>query len=358
MSETMLNQSLLIWALILVLGFPLLTIVLGEGIEQLQRRKYSLAKVLRNIRQFVLPPLAILLVMRQILVMTNTALLVRVVETLVWLAVSYTSVSLLNMLFATGNKQKSWQFHVPNLLFQFIRSAVVLCIVAYILATIWEVDLSQVAAAAGVGSLVIALALQDTLSNLVSGFLLIVESPFKVGDWILVGQIEGEVIEINWRAVRLRTRDRDVIIIPNGNLGKDTIQNYTILDPLHAVRILVRFSYFDPPNRVIQMLTQTALTVEGVASDPPSEAEPQLYINTAIEYEVRLFIKDFSALEQIQGDFLIRIYYAAKRYKLTVPYSDKVEYKIDKFPTEPGTTSEEISKRARRQYATREVRSN
>ncbi len=52
-----------------------------------------------------------------------------------------------------------------------------------------------------------------------------------MGDWIKVGQTEGEVIEINWRAVRLKTRERDVIVIPNGNLGKDTIQNYTLIDP-------------------------------------------------------------------------------------------------------------------------------
>ena len=232
---------------------------------------------------------------------------------------------------------------INNVLFQVIRGAVILSITAYVLGATWNIDLSKIAAAAGVGSLVMALALQDTLSNLVSGFLLILEAPFKVGDWIRVGEIEGEVIEINWRAVRLKTRNRDVVIIPNGSLGKDTIENYTLIDPLHLMRMTLRFSYFDPPNRVIQMLKQTALATKGIVSEPPPSIDTQGFTNTAIEYEVQVCIKDFIALEDIEAEFMTRVYYAAKRYKFTLPYGDRVEYKLNSFPTEQGITTEEIA---------------
>ncbi|MDJ0615431.1 MAG: mechanosensitive ion channel family protein [Calothrix sp. MO_192.B10] len=339
----MTNQSLLIWGLFLILGFPILTIALGEGIEQLTRQSNPFAKVLRNIRRWLLPPLAALLVMRKILGIADTANSLKIVETLLGVALIYTLLLLVNTIFTTGKPQKTWQIHITNLLFQVIRGALVLGISAYILGLIWQIDLSKIASAAGIGSLVMALALQDTLSNLVSGFLLILEAPFKVGDWIKVGDIEGEVIEINWRAVRLKNRDRDVIIIPNGNLGKNTIQNYTIVDPLHMVRMILRFSYFDPPNRVIQMLTQTALATKGVVSDPPPSIDTQDYTNTAIEYEVQVCIKDFFALEDIQAEFMTRVYYAAKRHKFTLPYGDKVEYQLGDFPQEQGITTEEIA---------------
>ena len=119
-----------------------------------------------------------------------------------------------------------WQIAVPNLLYQVIRAAMVLGTIAYVLSTVWNVDLTQAAQALGVGSLVIALALQDTLSNLVSGFLLLTDSPFKKGDWIQVGNLKGQVVDINWRAVRLLTFDDDLLIVPNGSLGKQNILNY------------------------------------------------------------------------------------------------------------------------------------
>ncbi|MDJ0774462.1 MAG: mechanosensitive ion channel family protein [Mastigocoleus sp. MO_167.B18] len=339
----MLNESLFIWGLFLILGFPIFTIVLGEGIEKLKHRGNPFTKVLLNIQYWLLPPLAILLVMRQILGVANTAKSLQIVETLFLIALIYTLLSLLNTLFTARRQQKTWQIYLPNILFQVIRSAVVLGITAYILGVIWKIDLGQIASAAGVGSLVVALALQDTLSNLVSGFLLILEAPFKIGDWIKVGQTEGEVIEINWRAVRLKTRERDVIVIPNGILGKDTIQNYTIIDPLHVVRVRLQFSYFDPPNRVIRMLRQTALATKGVASEPLPIIDTQQYVNTAIDYEVKLYIKDYGGLEEIKAEFLTLVYYAAKRYKFTLPYGNKVEYKLGEMPNLQGITTEEIT---------------
>lgn len=339
----MINQSLLIWGLLLIFGFPTLAIALGEGIEKLRRKRNPFAKVLRNIRRWVLPPLATLLVMRQILGIAETAQSLRIVKTLLAIAIIYTLTLFLNTIFTASKPHKTWQIYIPNLLLQVINVSLILGVSVYILGAVWKIDVTKFASAAGVGSLVMALALQDTLSNLVSGFLLILEAPFKLGDWIKVGEIEGEVIEINWRAVRLKTRDRDVIIIPNGNLGKDTIQNYTIVDPLHVVRMILRFSYFDPPNRVIQMLKQTALATKGIASEPPPSVDTQNYTNTSIEYEIKVCIKDFIALEDIQSEFMTRVYYAAKRYKFTLPYGDKVEYKLGDFPKERGISYEEIA---------------
>ncbi len=109
------------------------------------------------------------------------------------------------------------------------------------------------------------------------------------------------------------------------------------------MRLRLQFSYFDPPNRVIEMLRQTALNTEGVVSEPSPIIDTQQYTNTTIEYEVKLYIKDFAALEGIQGDFLTLVYYAAKRYRLTLPYANKVEYKLNSLPTETGITTAEIA---------------
>ena len=256
----------------------------------------------------------------------------QVVKTGVWLATIYTVISLLNAVLTTGSSKISWQIHVPNLLFQFARSLVILGILAYVLATVWNVNLSQVVQALGVGSLVMALALQDTLSNLVSGFLLIFESPLKVGDWVKFKDLEGEVIEINWRAARLKTRNKGIVIIPNGILGKDIIYNYTMLDPIHADRIYISFWREDSPNRIQQVLKNTALETKGIVSDPPPDVRLMSFEGYATKYEVMYYIDNFAELEFIRNDFLTRVHHSARRNGLNIAVPTNREFKFTGGP--------------------------
>ncbi|MFB2975375.1 mechanosensitive ion channel domain-containing protein [Microseira sp. BLCC-F43] len=326
------NQSTLIWGIILILGLPSLNVVLGEGIEYLQRQGNPLAWFLNNIRGLIFPPLAVLLVMRHLLGFSATNISVQIVETALWTATIYTAISLLNAVMTTGIRQRYWQIHVPNLLFQSARALVILGIAAYVLAHIWQVNLSSVFAALGVGSLVMALALQDTLSNLVSGFLLIFESPLKVGDWVKINAHEGEVIEINWRAVRIKTSDRDIVIIPNGVLGKDIIYNYTMLDPLHADRFYISFCREDSPNRIQKVLQNAALGIKGILSDPPPDIRIVSFEGYANKYEVMYYVDNYKKLESIRSDFLTRIHYATKRNHLNIAVPTQREFQLDKEP--------------------------
>ena len=326
------NQSTLIWGVILILGLPILSVILGEAIEYLQRQGNPLARFLSNIRGLIFPPLAILLVMRHLLGLPDSNLWAQVVETAVWAATIYTAISLLNGVFTTGKRKIYWQIHVPNLLFQFARALVILGIAAYVLAQIWKVNLSSVFAALGIGSLVMALALQDTLSNLVSGFLLIFESPLKVGDWVKINAHEGEVIEINWRAVRIKTIDRDIVIIPNGVLGKDIICNYTMLDPLHADRLYINFWREDSPERIQKVIQNAAIGIKGILSDPPPDIRIQSFEGYETKYEVMYYVDNYKELESIRGEFLTRIHYATRRDRINIAVPTIREFKFDKEP--------------------------
>ncbi|MEL6224204.1 MAG: mechanosensitive ion channel family protein [Cyanobacteria bacterium J06626_14] len=313
------DNTQLIWAAILIIGCPLLTIALGEFGSRLRRQNNPLAESLHVIRVFVIPPLAILIVMLRLLHRSSSEVVIQSTETILGIGIIYALLCFVNAVITPGDRRYGWQIDVPNLLFQVARGVIVLGVLSYLLAAVWQIDLSKVFAALGVGSLVIALALQDTLSNLVSGFLLIFESPFKVGDWVRIKDLEGEVLEVNWRAVRLKTRERDVVIIPNGVLGKETIYNYTLLDPLHGDRVTFIFSNEEPPNRVIPVLRAAAIAVSGVLPDPEPEVRPVKFTDHQIEYEVQYYIADFTHAETIQGQFMTNVYYAAKRHHLSNP---------------------------------------
>jgi small-conductance mechanosensitive channel len=337
------HQSILLQGLGMIIVLPILVIVLGELAERCKRHKNPLAKVFNTTRNLLLPPLAIWLIMDRFFYVPKESIALRVIGSLFGIAFIYTFLLLLNTLLAIDKKQQLWQVHIPNLLFQLLRVIVMVSVLGYVLSEVWGIDLTKVVGALGIGSLVMALALQDTLSNLVSGFLLIVESPFKVGDWIKIGDLQGEVIEINWRAVRLKTIDRDIIIIPNGKLGKENICNFTLLDPLHAIRLKIPFSHEDHPDLVEQLLLAVALSVDGIQSHPLPTIAPQVYRNTHIEYEICFFIKHYSEFEIITHKFWTSAYYAIRRNRLHVPFADKMEIKLERPPINPNSTPERLA---------------
>ena len=316
------NESIWLKALLFILGFPSFAIVLGESIDRFANRGHSqIAALLNQIRTLLLPTLALWLLLHQFLGMERETITLKAIETAIWGGAIVTGLSLLGILLSSDPKPTSPALlKVPRLFVQIARILMVLGISSYVLSTIWGVDLSNLATALGVGSLVIALALQNTLSNLVSGFLLLFDSPFKVGDWIRFGDIEGRVVDLNWRSVRLRTLDRDLLVVPNSVLDGENIYNYHSGDPLHAERYLVGFSYDDPPNHVKAVLESAARETHLILDLPAPDVRTVSYDDFAITYEVKYFINDFQYVEEIRNEFRTRIFYAAKRNGLTIPF--------------------------------------
>jgi len=299
----------------------MLTIVLGQIGDSLRRRKNPLTSFVRNLQYFVLPPLVLFLIVDQILGWKDLIIVNRIIETVFWIAVIYTSISLLQVVLTVEEKHYDWQIPVANLFFQVVRAAIILLISSLGLAEVWLIDISKAAQALGIGSLVIALALQDTLSNLVSGFLLLADSPFKKGDWLQLDDIEGQVIDLNWRSVRLKTIEGNVVIIPNGSLGKERIINYSLPDEARGVWIDVAFSCDDSPHRVKEVIRQVLLETQWTDLDKGFKIiSTDSFDDFTIGYKVMFMAKDFVSTYKAASDFRNRLYYASQRHGLTMPY--------------------------------------
>ncbi|AFZ21297.1 cyclic nucleotide-binding domain-containing protein [Allocoleopsis franciscana] len=316
------DKSLLGWLLLLGLGFPLLSILLSEAASRLQRQQHPLAVALRQVREYVLPPLAVLLAMRQLLSVAGASW-ARLVETLTWVAVIVAGISLINALLTTKKPQIKWQVRVPNLFFQVARASVVLAIVYYLISGVWNISLSGLGTGLGVASAVIALALQDTLSNLVSGLLLLFANPFKTGDWIELDGNQGRVIEQNWWSVTIENPFFK-INIPNGELSKASIINYG-QGPIWK-SISVSFSYNDSPGAVIPALNSLVTGIDAIKSE--GSAEVSSYGDSSITYELwyRILPEDD---EDVSDELKYRLYYLTQRYGFTMPYPMKAQYGLN-----------------------------
>ena len=319
-------NSLWLWAIALIVGFPLTVVLLGEIIHRLQKSRKPLATTLQIIRNLVLPVLIFLLFTRYVLQLPPSDERVRGIQTLLWIFVIHAALSLLNTILFEQAKANTWQAKVPKLLIDLSRLFLVLLGTAIVLATVWNADLAGLVTALGVSSIVIGLALQDTLGSVMSGIALLFEQPFSVGDWLQVGDLVGQVIDINWRSVRLITFEREMVIIPHKLISSEVIRNFSRPQPIHAERIQIGFSYKDPPNLAKYVLRTTALETQGILSDPEPYIFTLGYDDSAITYEVKFFIEDYADLEEIRDRFMTRVWYAAQRNNLNIPFPIRTLY--------------------------------
>jgi len=133
-------------------------------------------------------------------------------------------------------------------------------------------DILSLVTALGVGSLAIGLAAKDTLANMISGFTLMIDRPFRIGDRIQLGTQVGDVVDIGLRSTKIKGGDNTYLIIPNAELCNSTLINQAFPDIRGKGRINLGIGYDAEPERAKELLVATAAGVPGVLADPAPEA--------------------------------------------------------------------------------------
>ena len=183
-----------------------------------------------------------------------------------------------------------------------------------------EVSLAPVFFTSGVVSIVIGLAVQDVLSNLLAGLVLSVDQPFKPGDWVHIGETEGEIIQVSWRTTKIRNFENDYIDLPNSLIAKSNITNHHTPTPIHMRKILVGVTYDTPPALAVLALTEAANHVNGVMTNPAPEIQFKDYLDSSLLYEVRAWIDYYGSYPVIESNLRKEIWYAFKRHDITIPF--------------------------------------
>lgn len=140
-------------------------------------------------------------------------------------------------------------------------------IAATVAIAVMGIDLTNIAMVAGALSVGIGFGLQNIVNNFVSGIILLVERPVKVGDWVIVGGQEGFVKNINIRATELETFQRASIIIPNAEIISTPITNLTLKDSYGRIEVLVGVAYGSDTEQVTQILEECAANHPQVAKN-------------------------------------------------------------------------------------------
>lgn len=182
-----------------------------------------------------------------------------------------------------------------------------------------DLDVTPLVATSAVTSLVLGLALQPILSNFFAGLVVSVERPFRINDWVRVGEHEGRVVAITWRTTHLRTRDNDNLVIPNGKLADERVLNFYYPHPLHMERIQVGADYRVPPYRVRRALLEAVTGISGALDKPSPDVYVLSFGENAILYELRVWTEDMVQAPRIASDIRARIWEELKKAGITIP---------------------------------------
>ena len=180
----------------------------------------------------------------------------------------------------------------------FVRrvTLIVLTIVTLIiLLSHFDVNVSGLVATLGIGSLAIALAAQATLADTISGFVIMLDRPFSIGDRIEIQDLDtwGDVVDIGLRSSRVRTRDNRLVIVPNSVMSKSLLVNYSHPDTTYRIQIELPISYSADVEHVRGTIIEAVRGVEGVEPDRKVEALFLHFGDSGMIFRVRWWLDSF-----------------------------------------------------------------
>jgi small conductance mechanosensitive channel len=175
--------------------------------------------------------------------------------------------------------------------------------------SVMGVPMTSIITVVGSCGLAVGLALQGSLANIAGGLVLLLVKPFKVGDFIISGDISGTVTEIGIFNTKVRTIDNRMIIVPNSTISNATVTNVSEL-PLRRVDLTFTAAYADDIQAVKNTLLSVCERHEKILPDPAPFARVSGHKDSAIEYTVRAWVKSedywdvyFDHFEQVKTAF-------------------------------------------------------
>jgi potassium-dependent mechanosensitive channel len=195
-------------------------------------------------------------------------------------------------------------------------------------------DLTKVTILAGAFGVGIGFGLQSVVNNFVSGLILLFERPIHVGDVIHIGDLSGEVRRIGIRASVVSTWQGAEIIVPNAQLITERVTNWTLSDRRRRIDLPVGVNYGAPLEQVTQLLVSVAQGHPHVMRDPAPQAFFMSFGQSAINYELRVWVEDFSQWARIHTEVAAAVYRALHGAGMYIPFPQQ-EVRIVGTPEAP-----------------------
>lgn len=218
--------------------------------------------------------------------------------------------------------EKKRQITIPHFLREVVGGIIFLVALLLVLSYGYhaEAQLKGLLAGSGVVAIIVGFAGQNLFAGIIGGISIQINRPYKVGDWLQVGERFAEVKEINWRSTRLCTNDDIYLDIPNNEMVSHQIVNLHYPTEIHAMRIRVGIDYNVPPNRVKDALGRAAQSAKNVVPHPPVKVFLVDFADHAVIYEIKYYMGNHSRINETNDAVRTNVWYELKRRGITIPF--------------------------------------
>lgn len=186
------------------------------------------------------------------------------------------------------------------------------------------IDLSTLTIVAGALGVGVGFGLQNITNNLVSGFILLIERPIKVGDRIEVGSVTGDVVNISLRSTTVVTNNNIAIIVPNSEFVSNSVTNWSYTDRNVRFNFPVGVSYRSDPELVRRLLIQIAGQHPGVLKDPKADALLQEFGDSSLNFILRVWTRQYATTPSVlRSELNFMIWNIFKEHGIEIPFPQR-----------------------------------
>ena len=226
--------------------------------------------------------------------------------------------------FRKSPKSKLVQSGMLSLLHN-VAKVMLVAMAVYFVFLAWNIDVTAWLATAGIVGLAVGFAAKDTLSNLFAGVSIVMDAPYKTGDYIIIDSGErGIVTDIGLRSTRILTRDDVEITVPNGVIGNSTIINEAGGPPSqHRIRIAVGAAYGSDLDHVINTLQKVAEDNEDILANPAPRVRFRLFGDSSLNFELLGWIADPGDRGRVTHELNCSVYKAFNERGIEIPFPQR-----------------------------------
>ncbi len=217
-----------------------------------------------------------------------------------------------------------------------VSKVVLFMLAVYFMFLAWDINVTAWVASAGIVGLALSFAARDTLSNLFAGVSIVMDAPYKTGDFIILdtGQ-RGVVTNIGLRSTRIMTRDDIEITIPNGVIGNSTITNEAGgPSEKHRIRISVGVAYGSDMDHVIATLEKVAADHEEVCSNPAPRVRFRAFGESSLDFELLCWIDRPVDRGRLRHELGVNVYKAFAASDIQIPFPQR-DLHVRTMPANP-----------------------
>ena len=195
----------------------------------------------------------------------------------------------------------------------------------YFILVTWTIDVTPLLASAGIVGLALSFAAKDTLSNLFAGVSIVMDAPYKTGDYIILDSGErGLVTDIGLRSTRILTRDDVEITVPNGIIGNGKIINEAGgPTEQHRIRVAVGVAYGSDIDHVIATLEKVATDNPDVLQNPAPRVRFRMFGDSSLDFELLSWISQPVDRGRVKHELNCAVYKALNKNKIEIPFPQR-----------------------------------